>query len=350
MRRFLAMALVNQFNMADIPNNFFPPQTGGPSGAGSGGITVVGNGGVGAGALPPGNTIWRPMPPDTVQPVVTGFLGAPQGAGQSAPQGTQSPLGGLAQAFQQGGFGGVMNSIIGALNNIITGIGNQVGEQNAEGSASQFVKNATFSSTGDPHLAETGTVSTTGNTQSVNSHFDSMTGHDNLISSQDFNGGYRVSTAVTQPNANGITLNASATVHTNNNQNNITMNNDGSVAITNNGQPVNLAPGQSTTLSAGEQVTRNTNGSLTVSEQNANGGSISTTMQTNGSGGVDVTTNVQNASVGGDIANQSAPAASSQQRTPSGRHAHQPPTPPIAPNRPITQIPLMIDYGKTEIA
>jgi hypothetical protein len=285
-------------------------------------------------APPPSS--WRPMPPDSVQPIVPGFLGAPQNASQNG-------LGAITGAF---------GSIISALTNIIAGIGNHVGEQGAEGPASQFVNNATFSSTGDPHLAETGsTVGANGNTQSVNSHFDSMTGHDNLISSQDFNGGYRVSTAVTQPNANGITLNQSATVHTNNNQNSVTMKNDGSVAISNNGRPVTLAPGQSTTLSAGEQVTRNTNGSLTVSEENANGGFISTTMQTNGSGGVDVTTNVQNASVGGDIAGQSAPAASPHQRTPGGWRAQPPAPPPSTPIAPIERPrPVMIQYGETEIA
>jgi hypothetical protein len=265
--------------------------------------------------LPPSSvlgSLWRPMQGDGVQSIIPQMLGAAQSAyNASSPQGTQGGIQGLFSALISG-LGNIINSITAS-------IGNMSGEQNAEGPASQFVNNATFSSTGDPHLAETGSTSdANGNAQSVNNHFDSMTAHDNLISSQDFSGGYRVSTAVTQPNANGVTLNQSATVHTNDNQNTVTMNNDGSFAITQNGQNISLSPGQSTTLSAGEQVTRNANGSLTVAEQNDGGGTISTTMQTNGSGGVDVTTNVQNASVGGDIAGQRASQAAANQPTAGG--------------------------------
>lgn len=288
--------------------------------------------------LPPlsvSGSLWRPMQGDSVGSIIPQMFGAAQNPhNASSPQGTQ------------GGIQGLFSTLISGLGNIINSItasiGNMFGEQNAEGPASQFVNNATFSSTGDPHLAETGNTSdASGNVQSVNNHFDSMTAHDNLISSQDFSGGYRVSTTVTQPNANGITLNQSATVHTNDNQNAVTMNNDGSIAITQNGQNVSLGPGQSTTLSAGEQVTRNANGSLTVAEQNDGGGTISTTMQTNGSGGVDVTTNVQNASVGGDIAGQSTVPPTANQRTAGGWRA-QPPT----GLEPIAGPPMSIAYDE----
>ena len=50
---------------------------------------------------------------------------------------------------------------------------------------------------------------------SVNEHWDSMTSHDDLVHSAQIDGGYRVSTAVTQPDANGVTWNQSATVHAN---------------------------------------------------------------------------------------------------------------------------------------
>lgn len=254
-------------------------------------------------------------------------LGAGPGAGNSlnaplasdgvAPQWWSNPIesltGGEAGNASGGGFFGVIASAIASLGNIINSIGtslqNAFGESQAEGAPSQSVQNATFSSTGDPHLAETGTaIDANGNTYNVNSHFESMSGHENLVSSQDFDGGYRVSTNVTAPNAHGVTQNQSATVHTNNNGDTVTMNHDGSYAISNDGTSVQLGLGQSTTLDGGETVARGADGSLTVTEANANGGSISTTMKSNGGGGVDVTGSVQNATLGGDLANTAAMA------------------------------------------
>jgi hypothetical protein len=294
------------------------------AGGGAGGIIPHG----GPRIATPGNggmpEDWRPMQSDGVQSPVWGNAGpngASSGGSNSTAQGVQGMINSVSNLF---------SSLIGNLNNMISQMGNASTEQAAEGPASQTVSNATFSSVGDPHLGETGSAyDANGNPVSMNTHFDSMQSHDNLISSQDFDGGYRVSTSVTQPNANGITQNQSATVHTNNNQNTVTMNNDGSFAISDNGQNVALAPGQSTTLSAGEQVTRNANGSLTVSEQNGNQGSISTTMQSNGSGGVDVTTNVQNATVGGDIANAAASTTPSAATNPPQQRGIMPIAAPI---------------------
>jgi hypothetical protein len=132
-----------------------------------------------------------------------------------------------------------------------------------------------------------------------------MVAHDDLLHSTDVAGGYRISTTVTQPNANGITWNASATVHTNFDQDRITMNADGSIAIADRGRTVSIAAGQTVTLSAGETVTKNADGSLVVSAGDGFGGTIATTMRTNGSG-VDVTTQATNIDVGGDITNGDA--------------------------------------------
>jgi hypothetical protein len=261
--------------------------------AGIGGLTGMNNT---LDPAPPGNTV-MPAPGDGV--AGQWWSNQPAAASEATAPSTS------------GGVEGVLNSIANAFTGLINQIGSSIqnltSESNAEGPASQQVASATFSSTGDPHLAESGSgTDANGNPISLNSTFDSMNSHDDLISSQDFDGGYRVSTQVTQANANGVTQNQSATVHTNANQDQVTVNNDGSYAITNDGANVQLGLGQSTTLSGGETVSRNMDGSLTVTEQNSQGGLISTTMGSNGTGGVDVHTSVQNASVGGDIADGNA--------------------------------------------
>jgi len=182
----------------------------------------------------------------------------------------------------------------------------------------QYAQNATLSSTGDPHLAETGTIAGDGTSSTVNTHFDSMTSHSDLVSTSDVRGGYTVSTSVTAPNANGVTYNQSATVTTANGNDAITMTNGGNVSITQFGQTTTLAAGQSMQLTNGATVSRAADGSLTISESNANGGSISTTMRQNGPG-VDVTTNAQGVRIGGDIVNGST------------NPAQTPPAPPTDP-------------------
>jgi hypothetical protein len=206
---------------------------------------------------------------------------------------------GSGSAAGQGGFLGFLNGLINQLGAFINA---SAGETAAEGPATQTVSDGTFASTGDPHLSEVGTLlGASGAGASINSHFDSMSSHDNLLSSQDFDGGYRLSTAVTAPNAKGVTMNASATVHMNTNADVITMRNDGSFSVSSGGNNVALGVGQSATLLGGEQVTSNADGSLTVAAQNAYGGTISTTLAAK-DGGVDVSAAVHAATVGGDIA------------------------------------------------
>ena len=170
----------------------------------------------------------------------------------------------------------------------------------AQGGPQQRFADVNISSTGDPHLAETGTRETANGTQAVDQHYDSMTGHADLVSSRAIAGGYRVSTAVTQPDANGVTYNDSATVHANFGGDSVTMQHDGSFAITSGGQSVALAKGQTVTLAGGETVAENADGSLVVSASNQNGGSIATTLRSNGNG-VDVTTHAHELAVGGDV-------------------------------------------------
>lgn len=167
------------------------------------------------------------------------------------------------------------------------------------GNGGQMFANATLSSTGDPHLSETGTLAGPGGPQSVNAHFDSMTSHQDLIDAA-VPGGYRVSTTATAPDANGVTYNQSATIHANGGRDAITMNRDGSYSVVSNGQNISLSSGQALTLGGGETVTANADGSLVVADSNRSGGSISTTLRANGNG-VDVTANAQHIRLGGDI-------------------------------------------------
>lgn len=179
--------------------------------------------------------------------------------------------------------------------------------------------NVDVSSTGDPHIAEVGTSAGPGGGP-VDVRWDSMTGHDDLVHSNQIEGGYRVSTAVTAPDANGVTYNQSATVHTNFDQAAVTMNRDGSYSIFDNLNEVALGKGESATLSGGETVTANQDGSLTVGANNGGAGSIATTLRSTGAG-VDVTTHAQGLALGGDAITHGAPKGRAV-HAPHARPAH----------------------------
>jgi hypothetical protein len=164
------------------------------------------------------------------------------------------------------------------------------------GGSGQRFDDLDVSSTGDPHLAATGTREGGG---AVDAHWDSMTSQNDLVHSTQIDGGYRISTAVTQAGANGVTSNQSATVHANFDQDAVTMNRDGSFAIYDNGAEVRLGKGESAVLSGGETVSENQDGSLVVGARSATGGTIATTLRANGAG-VDVTTHAHEIAVGGD--------------------------------------------------
>jgi hypothetical protein len=165
------------------------------------------------------------------------------------------------------------------------------------GAQQQRFADVDVSSTGDPHLAAVGTRE--GGGAPVDDHWDSMTSQNDLVHSTQIDGGYRVSTAVTQAGTNGVTSNQSATVHANFDQDAVTMNRDGSFGIYDNGQEVRLGKGESAVLSGGETVSENQDGSLLVSARSATGGSIATTLRATGAG-VDVTTHAHEIAVGGE--------------------------------------------------
>ncbi len=253
-------------------------------------------------------------------PVDPPFCGG--GWGNSA----QSPQTGGTPSPQAGGVYGLIASLLGTMQQLISslfsgGLGQLGGGQGALGgqgagsgqgtgggpgtgggqvAGGPFFRDVDLSSTGDPHLAAVGTREGPGGDAHVDEHFDSMTSHRDLLHSADVAGGYRVSTEVTQPDAKGVTYNRAATVHADGGQERITLNADGSFSVADHGQAVALAKGESTTLSGGESVHENGDGSLVVSASNANGGSIATTLRAV-DGHVDVTTHAHQLQIGGDI-------------------------------------------------
>jgi hypothetical protein len=220
--------------------------------------------------------------------------------------GALSRLFGGANA-SNGSIAGILTGLVGLLQQLVgsflsqnqTQPQSQQQQRCAAGGQQQRFENVDVSSTGDPHLAAVGTREGPGGGGAVDAHWDSMTSQNDLVHSTQIDGGYRVSTAVTQPGANGVTWNQSATVHANFDQDAVTVNRDGSFAIFDNGNEVRLGKGESAALSGGETVSENQDGSLLVSARSATGGTIATTLRSNGQG-VDVTTHAHEIAVGGD--------------------------------------------------
>lgn len=213
----------------------------------------------------------------------------------------------------QGGFaglGGILTALLNQMTNIFAQLASLLRTSNG-GQApwngtggEQAFANASASSTGDPHETFDATSSTG---ERVGGKWDSMTSHQNLLSSDSFEGGYRVSNTVTAPNANGVTLNAHVGVATDGGQTSLGMNADGSYDVSSFGRRVDLVRGQAVRLNKDESVTLNADRSLTIVENNAarGGGSIATTLRSNGSGGVDVTNRAQNVDLGGYLVSKS---------------------------------------------
>jgi hypothetical protein len=142
----------------------------------------------------------------------------------------------------------------------------------------RFFQNASGASDGDPHLSFN------------NARWNNMSSQPDLLNSDSFAGGFRISTQVTPPNANGVTWNQSATVALNNGTTTISMNDNGQASITSYGQSLSISRGQTLQLGNGDSVTYEENGSLRVSAQNGAGGNIETTLAPEGKGvNVDVT-------------------------------------------------------------
>ncbi len=259
----------------------------------------------------PAGGLLRAQPPDGVgRPWWASGTGPGSGNGNN-------PFGGLFGAANgsNGAIAGILTGLVCLLQQLVGSFLNQNQSQAqppnrscAADDPQRRFEDVDVSSTGDPHLAAIGTREGPGGERAVDAHWDSMTSQDDLVHSTQIDGGYRVSTAVTQPGANGVTFNQSATVRANFDQDAVTMNRDGSFAIFDNGDEVRLGKGESATLSGGEMVSENQDGSLLISARSAGGGTIATTLRANGQG-VDVTTHAHEIAVGGDAIAHADPTA-----------------------------------------
>ncbi len=252
-------------------------------------------------------------------------------SGTSAGTGTAGgQLGGLfgGSNAANGSIAGILTGLVSLLQQLVGSFLSQNQPQtqpqygNCAGAGVQRpFENVDVASAGDPHLGVVGTTDGPGGGNAIDAHWDSMSSQNDLVHSTQIDGGYRVSTAVTQPGANGVTWNQSATVHANFDQDAVTMNRDGSFAIYDNGSAVQLGKGESATLSGGETVSENQDGSLLVSARSATGGTIATTLRANG-GGVDVSTHAHEIAVGGDAIAHATPGL---QRAHGHEHEHHEP-------------------------
>ncbi len=249
-----------------------------------------------AGPFPPGSPGYfgsGARSADAVRPAWFGGATLPGGApNPTASDGIGGILAQLASQVQQS---------IAQLSNALMGTSSSASTSTSAPSGSATFQNVSLASVGDPHLSAVGTeLNADGSSTSVSSHFDSMTSHADLFSTRDFGDGFRVSTTVTQPAANGVTENASATATMDGGRESVSMSNSGAISVTDHGRSIALAPGPSVTLSGGQQVSESANGAVSISES-AFGENLTTTFAQNGGGGVDVTATGQNVTVSGAL-------------------------------------------------
>jgi hypothetical protein len=183
------------------------------------------------------------------------------------------------------------------------------------GGNEHYFQNATGSSDGDPHLSFNG------------AKWNAMASQPNLLNSDSFAGGFRISTQVTPANANGVTWNQSATVSLNNGATTVSMNDNGQASITSYGQSISISRGQTLQLGDGESVTYEQNGSLEVRAQNGYGGRIDATLTPEGKG-VNVDVSAHDVDLGGSL------VRGFEQRQPT-------PTPIPGPSGPISGEPII---------
>jgi hypothetical protein len=152
-----------------------------------------------------------------------------------------------------------------------------------------------------------------------------MASQPDLLNSDSFAGGFRISTQVTPPNGKGATWNQSATVTMNNGATTVSMNDNGQATIASFGRQISIARGQTLQLGDGESVTYEQNGSLRVLAQNGQGGRIETTLNPQDKG-VNVDVTAHDVDLGGTLVN--------------GYERHAPPGGPVPVPGPILgQVP-----------
>lgn len=203
-------------------------------------------------------------------------------AGNAADQ--TSSAGGFA-LYGAGGLLGMLSQLLQQFATLFA----RFASSGSPGDDERYFGTANGASTGDPHLSFNG------------NQWDSMTSHADLLDSDSIAGGFRLSTDVTTPNANGVTYNREATVTTNDGTTSVSLDNAGNAFLTDDDRRIALAKGSTLDLGNGETVTRNQDGSLQIADVGENGGRITTTMSANGTG-VDVSVSAQNVDLGGDLA------------------------------------------------
>lgn len=252
-----------------------------------------------------GDNISRFVPPWQSDAPTTPFDQLPFGQ----PGSMQGPFGPIMGLLQQ--LVGMLQSMMGCGSGTPYGSGScqpyGSGNCRSYGGGEHYFQNANGSSEGDPHLSFNG------------QHWNSMASQPDLLSSNSFRGGFRISTQATAPNEKGVTWNQSATVALDNGATTIQMNKDGDPTITRDGRPIPIVRGQTLQLGDGESVTYQRNGSLLVTAESGDGGRIATTLSAQGNG-VNVDVTAHDVDLGGALVNgeERRPVPASGMPVPAG--------------------------------
>lgn len=247
---------------------------------------------IGTQLAPPMSSGTGSNPVDTVSRFLPPWLGSGDEGGEAS----GSIFGEIGQLLQQ----------LGSLFSRLMGGGNP-------GANQQYFQSATGASVGDPHL------SFNGNT------WDNMASQPDLLRSNSFPGGYRVSTQTTAPGQNGVTYNERATITSNYAMTRVSLDKNGNTSIVQNGQEVQIAQGQTLQLGAGETVSRTPQG-LQMTAQNDSGGTLTTTLTADGTE-VNVACSGSNVDLGGTLVNGNVPTPTLAPTQPA--QASYPPYPPF---------------------
>jgi len=187
-------------------------------------------------------------------------------------QGTSASPGGLTAIFAM--FSNFVQALFAQIVQYMQQLGGSApqgadGENGRPPPPQRWFSDVQADSIGDPHDSVAGTA--TGGA-AISEHWDDQQSHRDLLTSDSFPGGYRVATRVTPASANGVTMNASASVVTDRGQTAVSYRSDGTFDVRSHGAEVGLIAGQPADLGNGETVTLNADGSLQIAMANANGG------------------------------------------------------------------------------
>ena len=158
------------------------------------------------------------------------------------------------------------------------------------------------SSTGDPHLAISGT---TEKGAEVAAKFSDQHSHADLVSSTSIKGGFNVATHTTPLNAHGVAFNQSATITVDNGNDTVEVSNNGAINVSDEGKSIGLIIGKAVDLGSGASVEETKKGVVQVKGFGAHGAELSATLAVAGKG-VNVYISGQDVKLSGFLVNQSA--------------------------------------------